>query len=59
MITVGELKKWLENYPDNARIVTYSRNAHLRGDPWWSSHQIEGIEVCEDGESVALIHGPG
>jgi hypothetical protein len=57
MITVGELKEALRKYPDNVRVVTYGMNAHLRGDSQWSSHQIQGIEVCQDG-SVALVHGP-
>lgn len=53
-MNVKQLIKKLERYQDDARVVYYSRNAHLRHSPGYGNDIIDietdGINVCIVGD---------
>ena len=46
-MTAGELRKRLENYPDDARIFMEARNAYNRGNSLWAQELLDTYS-CDD-----------
>lgn len=55
-MNVNELISELQKYSGTETVGYYPTNAHGRGSSW-RANKIQGVEMCDDGETVAIVGG--